>query len=147
MEELVIGSWRIKYDEQATRLAYSRILAGGSETCTCDSCKNFVAAREEIYCQKVLSIFKKLGIDYKKDVEVYQLDRIDKGLHLYGGWFHFVGDVENLSESNYVEVCNGFSWNFRNERQLSNKVFEGLPLVQIDFETTVPWVIDSDEPE
>lgn len=41
--------WEFDCDRQATQQAYSRVKAGGADTCTCKGCRNFVRARETLY--------------------------------------------------------------------------------------------------
>jgi len=42
---LKFGQWRYSVDRAATEAAYARERAGGTATCTCVGCRNFVAAR------------------------------------------------------------------------------------------------------
>lgn len=155
---LHIGPWIVQYDEKATRQAYNQIDIGDPERCRCEYCLNFAAAREKIYPEEVRKIFKKLGIDYKKEVEVYHLKRIKPGWHCYGGWFHFVGTIEevvnkltpidvNGKPTDYAPINENFSWHFRSERDLANNAFSDQPLVQIDFDAKVTWVLETKEPD
>jgi hypothetical protein len=146
MEPLDIGPWQIVHDKEATKAAYARISKGGAEECGCRGCVNYVAARDRVFCQEVLHVFDAVGIDYRKDAEVYHLNRVSPEWHHYGGWFHLIGEVKS-SYDRYHEVCKGFSWEFRNHRDLANEAFGDMPLIQVEVDIIVPWVIAEAEPE
>ena len=157
MEILHIDPWIIKYDKEATLQAYDQIEIGDPERCGCGHCLNFAAARREIYPEKVKKIFEKLGIDYKKEVEVYHLQRIKPGWYYYGGWFHFVGTIVEVVNNlvpldvngepvDYVPINKDFSWYFRSKRDLAHNAFHDQPLVQINFTCNVPWILNTQEP-
>lgn len=81
------------------------------------------------------------------------------GLHHYGGWFHFVGrtlqgpdcftsrprgagwaiDLEPLTDRFSI----GFSGS---HTALVRDPFRGKPIVQLEFEAIVPWVLQKPEP-
>jgi len=161
MKPLKLFPWTIYCDYEATLKAYTHIQRGGSEECDCDKCQNFVKVRDRIYPEDVLHVFSQLGIDYTKEVEVSHYNREKSGLHLYGGWFHFIGNIEYLDESykpiwskkgildfKLVKIGENYSWYFSdNENDLSNDVFRNHPLVQINFFVSAPWVLKSKEPE
>ena len=100
-----------------------------------------------------------LGIDYQKAAEVYQTHRDDSGLHHYGGWFHFVGEIKSGADawqqvgkdlnsfSGHLErFTDSFSIGFTSRLALVRKPFQGKPLVQLEFAVQVPWVISDAEP-
>jgi hypothetical protein len=80
------------------RGVYNHVPIGGPEACGCSHCRNFAAARCQIYPAEVLSLFEELGTDFSKESEVYQMDRLESGLHLFDGWFHCVGRIEREDE-------------------------------------------------
>ena len=98
MEYVVFGRWQLETEREATRRAYAHLEAGGPERCGCAHCRNFAAARMEVYPVKVHRLFEDLGIDFTKEAEVYHMVRLRPGLHQYGGWFHCVGRVESETE-------------------------------------------------
>jgi len=124
-------------DIEATRRAYE-----GHEsyavTCTCIPCKNYLAVREKYFPQQTSEVLQSFGIQYKKDIEVYHMGKVE-GLHLYGLWFYFVGEI--LKEpvyQNSVAFIAGGKWlppSFVNKR-----------LVSIDIELRLPWEIALEEP-
>ncbi|MFZ1676849.1 MAG: hypothetical protein WAT91_06230, partial [Saprospiraceae bacterium] len=62
--------WNFEVDILSTVKTYENLSGGGADTCECYDCKNYVAYRENVYPDEVLQLFNKLGIDYRKDVEV-----------------------------------------------------------------------------
>ena len=90
-----LGQWRYTCDRVATAEVYSRASLGYSSQCNCNGCRNFVAARAEVFPPAFLSPLTALGIDPAKDGEVYHDGRVSPGKHHYGGWFHFVGTLES----------------------------------------------------
>ena len=151
MEQVIFGRWRLRIDLEATRQAYQGMKLGGPETCGCCPCRNFAAARSQVYPADVLSLFNALGIDCTKEVEVYHMGRQDSGLHLYGGWFHCVGRIEQESEEvgQYdLEGSDGpFKLYFHEKPILVSDCFQGLPLLQLEFTAFVPWVLQEPEHE
>lgn len=157
MEKVNFGSWELEADPEATREAYSNVPEGGPEECPCEPCKNFIAAREQVYPAQVLALFDRLGISFDREVEVYHMARTKSGKHFYGGWFHFVGRIvsggdavkqvaENVWQPDLKTVTEDFSLGFRSRAELLRKPFEGKPIVQVEFTANVPWVISSPEP-
>ena len=149
---LEIGPWTISYDPQATRLAYAGVPLGGPEACGCDTCSNFSAARHYVYTPTVRTLLKRLGIDHRREAEVYHNGRMQTGTHLYGGWFHVVGGFERgeeLWESDMVyqtiEGDGAFEIAFSPHRVLVPPAFRGLPLVQLEFQARAPWVTKAPE--
>jgi hypothetical protein len=158
VETVHFGRWQLEADPVATREAYASILKSGPEECSCEPCKNFIAARERTYPAEVLALFERLGISFDREVEVYHMARMNSGKHLYGGWFHFVGSIlsgadafkqvtENVWRPDLEKVTEDFSLGFRSRVQLLRKPFEGKPIVQVEFTANVPWVISSPEPK
>jgi hypothetical protein len=133
------------------------VAAGGPEECGCQHCLNFSAIRAQIYPPQVLALFEELGVSPNREVEAYHLARLPSGRHLYGGRFHFVGSIlsgadaakqvaENLWQPDFEEADENFSLGFSSRLSLVRKTSAGLPLVQLEFTATVPWVLPSTEP-
>ena len=103
----------------------------------------------EVYPVKVHRLFEDLGIDFTKEAEVYHMVRLRPGLHQYGGWFHCVGRVESETEEAGqfdIEAATGlFSLYFHDKPALVPACFQGLPLLQLEFNAQVAWVLQ--EPE
>jgi hypothetical protein len=153
MMQIKFKKWIIQCDVDATRKAYAKIKSGGPEECGCNTCKNFVAARQYTYPQEVSSILEQLGISINKEAEVYHNCKLESGLHDYGGWFHFIGSIEEgpdskrqIAENTFTfeleRIDNRFAMGFTADIALVQRSFGNQPVVQVEFEAEVPWVIE-----
>ena len=134
----VFGEWEFTCDRQATVDAYARAEDGGSDTCSCNGCRNFRVVRDRVYPTEFVRLLGSLGSDPRKDGEVYHIARLAPGEHLYGGWFHFA--VVEMGPAFKVWLCRKFA-----PELLSLK---GLPLVQVEFQAEkVPWALAEAEPQ
>jgi len=155
--EIRYKSWLLRCDPETTRAGYARIEQGAPERCGCDHCLNFIARREQSYPPEVLDLLTRLGIDHRREAEVYHLARLPNGLHQYGGWFHFVGtfegpgaweaDASGKRRPRLVPVDGHFSLALRRDAQLAPEPLKDQPLVQLDFLVEVPWILDRPEPD
>lgn len=146
-------------DVEATRAAYARAKTGGCELCGCDTCRNFALSRREAYPDEALRLFEQLGIDAGKEGEAYWATRAPDGLHQYGRWFHFVGALvsgpavrvpvgENVWQLRLAKITPTCSLGFDAEAAAPClEPLRGLDVVQIEFDTAVPWRCDRPEPE
>lgn len=151
------GNWRVKFDCEATRAAFSAVSQGAAESCGCEDCLNFAAARLQAYPPEVLAMFERLGIDFSKEAENWRVCREESGLHLYGGFFHFIGSIEdgkdaftwiNQTGTLELEKTNSyFEYGFTSHVNLLPESFAGENIVQIEFQTRIPWLIEAKEPE
>lgn len=143
--------WNLIVDREATKIAYDNCETGSAEGCDCNDCKNFADNKDKIYPEEIKGLFDKLGIDYRKEAEVSHYCRQADGLHYYGGWFHFNGQFKGKdctvplpSGGHTLEltpVTENFSIGFRVDNSLT--IFaEKEGLVQIEFESKIPWTID-----
>ena len=140
------GGCQYTLDREATIAAYRMAASGGADECDCAGCRNFRLAREVAYPPSFLALLDELGIDPLKDGEVYHNARMSAGQHQYGGWFHFVGAVQEVENSSPVVLCDGFSaWMCRaSAPRLSS--LKGLLVVELNFlAEAVPWLLS--EPE
>ena len=144
MTQITYRNWTFDCDVEATRKAYDSISAGGVETCECSGCRNFLVQRELVWPEEILRLFDELGVSYKRDAEIYHTARLPSGLHLYGGWFHFVGTIQN--EPIGPVTLGRFTIDFLHNRDLAAKAFEHYPLMQIEITVEIPWVL-AEEPE
>ena len=109
--ELIISEfdeWKYRADLDATILAYGRTERGGVDTCDCAGCRNFRAARADCLPPEFIALLGQLGIDPLKDAEVHHNARIAPGRHDYGGWYHFIGtldEIDPLLSSDQVLAC------------------------------------------
>jgi hypothetical protein len=143
MPKIIYRDWIFDADVGVTCAGYETISVGGVETCDCAGCRNFLAQRDSVFPAEVLKLFSELGVDYKRDAEIYHTARLEPNLHLYGGWFHFVGTI--LKEPIGPATLDNFTIDFIPNRDLAAKAFAHQPLVQIEITVKLPWVLS--EPE
>ena len=144
MIEFRIGDQLIRFDREATVIAYSEMPQGGADRCTCTGCRNFVLIRDKAYPDVFRDLSDKLGIDPSKEGEAVHYG--PKGdLHFYGGWFYFVGEVLVLGER--LTVAEGdFQYWFSNSFPQPPESFRGQ-VAALEFATDLPWVLEvSDDP-
>ena len=155
METLVIRRWRLQSDPDSTRNAFANRELGSPETCGCTDCLNFAAARKHAYPSEILSIFDQLGIDSRKESEIWHYCRETTGLHHYGGFFHFVGAVDSGKDAkeivnghvtfDFESIGNDFEFGFTLNVALVPKSFGNGHVVQLEFQAKIPWALDAPE--
>jgi hypothetical protein len=147
MDRIEFVGWTMDCDVDATRLAYAGMSLGGPEECGCLHCRNFAAARPQLYPSAALTLFERLGIDSTRETEVYYLapdgSDADKPpemqMHLYGGWFHAIGDV--VTDREEYEVSQDFQLTIIPGGAVIPPSFPDTPLFRIEFSVHVPWVL------
>jgi hypothetical protein len=103
-------------------------------------------AQGRVFPTAFLSLLDDLGIDSTKPVEVYEFGRIAPGIHAYGGWYNFVGVLEEGADAPLVKFGDGFSAYLRTRSGPMLPALNGLQVVQLEFNAeNVPWVLN--EPE
>jgi hypothetical protein len=154
MQRLECYRWVLRYDPEATRQCCAAISSAAPQSCGCVPCLNFVAARDLVYPAEVRNLLQQLGVTPLREAEVYHLARLDSGLHLYGGFLHFVGSIEAgedaLAPSGAIDlerVNDDFSIGFSARTALVSPSFSRSPVVQMEFSAQVPWVLSESEPE
>lgn len=144
MTKINYRDWIFDCDVEATQRAYESILAGGLEGCSCSGCRNFLEQRKSMFPEEVVYLFDQLGINYKRDAEIYHTARLESGLHLYGGWFHFVGSILKQPDGP-AKVNERFTIDFLVDRALAAKPFEDQSLVQVEITAEAPWVLKDEK--
>jgi len=157
MEVLNIGRWKLKCDAEATRRAFSGVLIGSPESCGCAECLNFAAARDRAYPPEALANFERLGVDHRKESEIWHTHRDELGLHHYGGFFHFVGSIESGEDAKRMvngvgtfeleSIAEYFEFGFTSDAALIPESFVGKEVAQLEFQTKVEWVLGEKEPD
>ena len=144
--------WLFSVDKEATAKAHAASLASVPVACGCVDCLNFEAAREMAFPPEVRALFTELGVDYRREGEVYAVP-LAPGRHLYGGWFHFRGailagpDLSQPSESSWAQLTDLFKIGFT-PGYAPGIFVDPHHTVQIEIETTLPWLLaDVPEPE
>jgi|SRR5579862_3228458 len=158
MKQLVFARWELQCDPMATHELYRRRTTGSAEGCGCLPCLNFAAARNRLYPSSVLNLFEQLGISYDREIEVSYNARIDVGKYHYAGFFHLVGKILNGADASRQIAANAWAFDlekvderfqlgFTSRIALLDKSFASLPVVQLEFQAIVPWLLAEPEPE
>jgi hypothetical protein len=142
------GEWEFICDREATVAAYALAVEGGSDTCTCIWCRNFRVVRDRVYPTAFVEFLGSLGIDPRKDGEIYHNGEIEPGKHHYGGWFHFVGSLKKTGDFPMVEMEPRFKVWLSGKSAPELTSLKGLSLVQVEIQAeAVPWVLDEASPK
>ena len=142
-----VGRWSIRFDPELTRRVYANTPAS---TCECTDCINFRAAGAEAFSPPFLHLLNQLGIDPSKPAELCHYGASGEPMPTQG-WFHLVGHLDGgedawqqTSETTHLLDPEPFlgikSVGFTSRLSLVPEAFEGHPVIQLEFETTVPWV-------
>lgn len=144
--------WIFEVDKQTTEENYKKIIGGGAEGCDCGNCKNYIANREIVFPEDVRKLFIELGVDYQKEVEICTYNKLTNGLYFIGGWFHFKGKIKNGKDYRLILPNGGYSMDLTKINQdfkigfaeeSTETYFENKDdLVQIEFTTNIPWIIE-----
>jgi hypothetical protein len=95
-----------------------------------------------VYPQSFVSFLESVGIDPRKDGEVYHTGEISPGNHHYGGWFHFVGSLAKTGDFPEVEMAPGFRVSLCRRSAPALPALKDLSLVQVEFQAErVRWVL------
>ena len=144
--------WVFEVDKVLTEQTYFGVSRSGADTCLCNDCKNYVAYRDNVFPNEIIDLFTELGVDYKKEVEITSWQILPNGLHHIGGWFHFKGHIVAgksyrvpIGSKSYTfdltPITENFSIGFAEGNDLTF-FDDGTDLIQIEFDTKIPWVID-----
>lgn len=150
---VALGARRVVCDVAATKRAYARIGSGSPERCGCDGCRNFISVRGQAYPDDVQRVLEGLGVEPGKESEIYECCPLPDGRFNYGGFYHVVGCIEGERGDGYPldplsgtlaleRISECFSAGFSTGQALVPEAFDGLPVVQLEFFTDVPWVLD-----
>jgi hypothetical protein len=145
-----LGRWQYTVDRDATIAAYARAELGWSGRCSCNGCRNFVAARERehVFPSEFVGFLESVGVNPRKEGEVYHNGRLAPGRHDYGGWFHFVGALEVTGDFPVVPMGERFTVWLQQKSAPELEALKGLPLVQVEFHAeNVPWLLNEAEAE
>jgi hypothetical protein len=158
MKPLVFARWELECDPLATRDLYRKRATGSAEACGCLQCLNFVAARSRLYPSAALNLFEQLGINSEREIEVSYNARIEAGKHHYAGFFHLIGKITDGVDASRQIAANAWTFDlekvnehfhlgFTSRIALLDVSFATLPIVQLEFQAIVPWLLSEPEPE
>jgi hypothetical protein len=150
--KLKYRDWEFEVYRELTQQNYENIIGSGADGCECNDCKNYVAYRDNVFPDEIRQLFDSLGIDYKKEVEITSWEILPNGLHHIGGWFQFKGHILTGKDCRIPFPSGGYTLDLTTiEDNFSIGFFNGNTstyfadndkLVQIEFATFIPWVID-----
>lgn len=153
MDRVEIGRWVVEQDREATLRAFAQLPLGSG--CSCSDCRNFLATVDGLV-PAFHTLTADLGIDARKPSELTAWCREETGLHLIGGFYHFVGrivsgdDVLQMKKGwghfQFEQLAPCFEFGLSHHLQLVRSAFGSNPLVQLEFQTRVPWVLGEPEP-
>ena len=149
------ANYVVDIDVEKTRQIYKE-LPLITQGCECDGCQNFEKAAD-ILPKTVRTFFDTLGVDLKKIVECYVNCKNEDGTLLYGGFCHVCGTLirgesawVNISETHSYyntdltyRLDENFHISFQEECLMVEEQFEP-PMLQIEFEANIPWVLDKE---
>ncbi|PLS17011.1 hypothetical protein CVD28_14340 [Bacillus sp. M6-12] len=143
LETIKIENWLIEVNVDKTLEFYRKDL----NICSCLGCNNFVEACKYIKTP-VLDVFRKLGINPAKPAHLSEFPTMEDGVRQYIGSYHFVGRVfegemstlSNSNETNTFEIEN-FAFGFSVDLEFVPEDFPS-PVVQLDFDAYIDWVLD-----
>jgi hypothetical protein len=142
MTEMQVGDQVFRYDREATAAIYERLMGGWAEKCGCVGCRNLMAQRDRIYPASFRALLQQLGIDPNKEAEAVADGPLANGLHHYGGWFFFVGEMvtagEGLSDASDSPL---FRYWFSRFGPCPQE-FRNGPRLCIEFEAHFQWILE-----
>lgn len=143
-----LEGWEYINDRAATEGAYTKAGLDGAEACNCSTCRNYLAVRQRVLPPAFVAFFHSVGIDPMKEGEAYHLARVAPGCHKYGGWFHFIGDLQKTGDFPMIQLASGFGFYLCRAHSKHLKVLDGFQLVEVGFDADeVPWVLNQPEPK
>ena len=137
-----VQDWILACDVKATRRIYAQIAEGGADECVCDYCNNYVLLRPRVFPEDARALLTQLGVEWCREAEVVHYHIEESGLHFYGRWFHFIGNIE--SKGTQFKLNENFSFNFSEQYAPMFAQFKGKPTVRVDFSTYLPWVLEDE---
>jgi hypothetical protein len=142
MTEMTVGGQTVRYDPEATAAIYARLRNGWAEDCGCAGCRNLLAQRDEIYPAAFMELLHRLGIDPNKESESVADGPLGNGLHHYGGWFFFVGEMVTAGQyMTLISESPKFEYFFTRFGPCPKEFLDG-PRLAIEFEAHFRWVLN-----
>ncbi len=153
-------NWKLIVDKEATIAAYQKMISQPKE-CTCTPCENYLDNREGVYPHEIKKLFNRLGIDYRKESEVFEGGKSANGQYRYVGYFFFVGRFYRVRKRNkkhrtkmqrlltqMAVVTKTFAIHFSKnpDSPLVTELFEdttGFVKIKVNFQ--IPWTIGKEK--
>ena len=141
MMEMRIDDQTFRYDPEATAAIYARLRTGWAEKCGCVGCRNLLAQRDEVYPSVFRELLRRLGIDLNKEAEAVADGPLGNGLHHYGGWFFFVGEMVTAGENISVASESPYFGYFITRGGPCPNEFREGPKLAVGFEAEFKWIL------
>lgn len=142
MTEMTVGAQTIRCDPEATAAICSILRNGWAEDCGCVGCKNLLAQRDEIYPTAFRELLQRLGIDQNKESEAVADGPLENGLHHYGGWFFFAGEMMTAGENIAIISESPYFGYFFTPDGPCPKEFRDAPRLAVEFEAHFRWILN-----
>lgn len=147
MKQIRLLNWLIEVDVGKTKEFYEKDL----ELCHCLYCENYMEAVKYV-APSIIEVFTTLGINPSKPSHLSEFGELEDGLRLYIGSYHLVGRLvegEFCTDSEWNDTntagVNNFTFGFKKEVSLVHNELQ-QPILQLDFEARIPWVL-SEKPD
>jgi hypothetical protein len=141
MTEMTVGDQTFRYDPEATAAIYASLRTGWAEDCGCVGCRNLLAQGDEVYPPAFRELLQRLGIDPSKEAEAVADGPLENGLHHYGGWFFFVGEMVTAGDSMSVVSESPYFGYFLTRSGPYPKEFREGPRLGVGLEADFKWVL------
>ena len=145
-----LGRWELDIDPLRTAACFARYPKDAA--CTCAGCRNFRALGEHAFPVEFRAVATELGIDVTKPAELGHYDEGGARRSL-DGWFHLVGNIVGGRDA--WRQVGAMAWTadtepllgltglgFTDRIALLPEAFEDQSVVQLEFQTKVPWVLE-----
>ena len=101
-----------------------------------------MAQRDEVYPPAFRELLQRLGIDPSKEAEAVADGPLENGLHHYGGWFFFVGEMITDGDSMSVVSESPYFGYFLTSIGPCPKEFREGPKLSVGFEAHFKWILN-----
>ena len=149
------GVYCLDIDAEKTRQFYENHVY---ESCSCAGCRNFAGAYH-LLPEEFLRFVRQFGVDPGKPAEITAYSSLDGNLTFYDGFYHICGKIiegkepylrtgertYQLDEQYLINIREDVPVFFKEQCALIDKDFP-RPVIQIEFQCSVPWVLDEPNP-
>ena len=146
MRTISIGRWQFECDPELTAALLGAATGEPRTTCNCAHCRNFRALGSEAFDADTRALLGRLGIDPCKPSELHDAGAGDAGKVPYAGWFHFVGGALTGDREGAAETVDGFKYFIIARAIKTPERLLSHPVLQLEFQVSLPWVIDEPVP-
>lgn len=142
MIEMQVGKQIIRHDREATAAIYASLKGGWIDNCGCAGCRNLMAQKDAIYPPAFREMIERLGIDCNKEGEAVPDGPLENGLHYYGGWFCFVGEMVTAGDEIWQVRDSPYFGYFFTRGGPCPEAFRGVPHLGIEFVAHLKWILN-----